>query len=58
MAKVSRDNEMVKQGDVFPEYGFSSNKGYPTKAHLKALHKYGPCEIDRHSFAPVSKLLK
>ena len=42
MAKVSRDNEMVKQGDIFPEYGFSSNKGYPTKAHLKALHKFGP----------------
>ena len=58
MAKVSRDNEMVKQGDVFPEYGFSSNKGYPTKAHLKALYKFGPCEIHRHSFAPVSKLLK
>ena len=58
MAKVSRDNEMVKQGDVFPEYGFSSNKGYPTKAHLKALHKFGPCEIHRQSFAPISKLLK
>ena len=58
VAKVSRDNEMVKQGDVFPEYGFSSNKGYPTKAHLKAIHKFGPCEIHRHSFAPISKLLK
>ena len=58
MAKVSRDNEMVKQGDIFPVYGFSRNKGYPTKAHLKALNKFGPCKIHRRSFSPVSKLLK
>ena len=58
LAKVSRDHEMVKQGNIFPEYGFSKNKGYPTKAHVKALNKFGPSRIHRRSFAPVSKLLK
>ena len=58
LAKVSRDHEMVNQGDIFPEYGFSENKGYPTKAHVKALNKFGPSKIHRRSFSPVSKLLK
>ena len=58
MAKVGRDTEMIRMGDLFPEYGFLKHKGYPTKAHLKALNNFGPCGIHRRSFAPVSKLFK
>jgi ribonuclease HII len=50
IAKVTRDRLMVKYNEVFPEYGFASNKGYGAKAHLDALKKYGPTPIHRHSF--------
>lgn len=38
--------------ELYPEYGFAQHKGYPTKKHILALHKYGPCEIHRLSFGP------
>ena len=50
IAKVTRDRLMVKYDEVFPEYGFASNKGYGTAAHIEALKKYGPCPIHRNSF--------
>lgn len=36
----------------YPEYGFAQHKGYPTKKHILALHKYGPCEAHRLTFGP------
>jgi len=53
VAKVTRDRMMVEYSKLYPEYGLESNKGYGTKAHMEALHKYGPCDIHRFSFAPV-----
>lgn len=53
LAKVYRDELMVKFGECFPEYGFEEHKGYGTKKHLAALQKHGICEIHRKSFAPV-----
>ena len=50
VAKVTRDRKMVEYDTVFPEYGFSSNKGYGAAAHIEALKKYGPCPIHRRSF--------
>ncbi len=50
LAKVTRDHLMVEYDSVFPEYGFASNKGYGTAAHIEALKKYGPCPIHRRSF--------
>lgn len=50
IAKVTRDRLMVQYDEVFPEYGFASNKGYGAKAHLEALKKYGPTAIHRNSF--------
>ena len=41
IAKVARDKEMVELHEQFPEYGFASHKGYPTKAHREALEKHG-----------------
>ena len=52
IAKVARDKEMVELHDKFPEYGLHQHKGYPTPAHLAALHRFGPTEIHRMSFAP------
>ena len=53
IAKVSRDQSMLEYDKVFPQYGFAKHKGYPTKEHKYALHKYGPCAIHRLSFSPL-----
>ncbi len=50
VAKVTRDRLMVAYDEIYPEYGFSRNKGYGTAEHVEALKKYGPCPIHRMSF--------
>lgn len=50
MAKVTRDRLMVQYDEIFPEYGFSGNKGYGSQAHIEAIKKYGPTPIHRRSF--------
>ena len=57
VAKVYRDNIMIRMHERYPEYGFQQHKGYGTKKHIAALHKHGPCEIHRRSFEPVKSLL-
>ncbi|HEU5339343.1 MAG TPA: ribonuclease HII, partial [Sulfuricaulis sp.] len=37
MAKVARDAEMIEWDRIYPGYGFSVHKGYPTRAHIDAL---------------------
>lgn len=53
LAKVTRDRTMEEYDRKWPQYGFASNKGYPTKAHLDAIAKYGITPIHRRSFGPV-----
>ncbi|MBI2414456.1 ribonuclease HII [candidate division WWE3 bacterium] len=55
LAKTYRDEIMTKYHETYPEYGFDKHKGYGTKLHMKMIEKYGPCEIHRKSFYPVSK---
>jgi ribonuclease HII len=50
LAKVTRDREIVKEAEKYPEYGFEKHKGYGTKAHLEALIKYDRCPLHRKSF--------
>lgn len=57
IAKQSRDKLMREMHQHYPEYGFDSNVGYPTKKHREALKKYGPTPIHRRSFAPVQASL-
>ena len=57
LAKVSRDHEMILLHQEFPEYGFAQHKGYPTKAHIEAIAKYGILPIHRKTFGPVKELL-
>jgi len=57
LAKVYRDKLMEKFAKKFPQYLFEKHKGYGTKKHLKALIKYGPCEIHRFSFFPLKNFL-
>ena len=58
IAKVTRDRMMMEMHTKYPQYGFDKHKGYGTKMHMDALSKYGPCEIHRQSFAPVTRLLR
>ena len=53
VAKVERDRMMVALDADFPQYGFARHKGYPSKEHILALHKWGPCPAHRRSFKPV-----
>ena len=50
VAKVTRDAMMVQYDEVYPGYGFASNKGYGTAAHIAALKEMGPSPIHRKSF--------
>jgi len=54
LAKVTRDRIMIELDKKYPEYGFAKHKGYPTKAHLEALQKYGVLECHRKSYGPVA----
>ena len=50
LAKVTRDDLMLKMAEEYPQYGFEIHKGYGTKAHYQALAEHGPCPIHRMSF--------
>ena len=50
IAKVVRDRIMIKLASEFPQYGWETNKGYPTKEHIEAVLKYGACKIHRKTF--------
>jgi ribonuclease HII len=57
LAKVERDADMRELDLQFPEYGFAKHKGYPTKAHLEAIQRYGILDSHRRSFGPVRACL-
>lgn len=52
LAKTHRDEYMRKMALQYPEYGWDSNMGYPTPAHIAAIKKYGYTPLHRMSFHP------
>ncbi len=50
IAKVTRDRLMVQYEEVLPGYGFASNKGYGSAAHIQAIQEMGATPIHRQSF--------
>ncbi|MBE5926765.1 MAG: ribonuclease HII [Lachnospiraceae bacterium] len=50
VAKVTRDRMMVSYDEIYPEYGFASNKGYGSEQHIAAIKKYGKTPIHRETF--------
>ena len=50
LAKVTRDDYMLKMAEEYPGYDFEIHKGYGTKAHYAALTKLGASPIHRMSF--------
>lgn len=57
LAKVARDEYMIALDARYPGYGFARHKGYPTREHLEALYRLGPCPEHRRSFGPVRAAL-
>lgn len=57
LAKVERDRRMYQLHEKYPQYGFDRHKGYPTRAHRKALDDFGVTCHHRTSFAPVKLII-
>ena len=57
VAKVARDHLMVILAQQHPGYGWETNAGYGTAAHLAALLNLGVTPHHRRSFAPVHNIL-
>lgn len=57
IAKVTRDELMLKLDEEYPQYNFKNNMGYPTKEHLAAIKKYGLIDEHRRSYKPVKDAL-
>lgn len=53
IAKEYRDELMDRYALEYPQYGFDSNMGYPTRAHRDALAEIGPSPIHRKTFKGV-----
>lgn len=58
VAKVARDRIMRSLALEHPEYGWESNAGYPSAAHMDAIDRYGVTPHHRRSFGPVRNFLE
>ncbi len=50
LAKTHRDERMEALDHDFPQYGWASNKGYPSPAHREAIRHYGTTPHHRLTF--------
>ena len=57
IAKVFRDQLMIKLSEKFHNYAWERNFGYGTKAHMEGLKKFGVTSHHRKSFKPIHKIL-
>ncbi|CAJ1955141.1 unnamed protein product [Cylindrotheca closterium] len=56
LAKVTRDRLMISYDGIYPMYGLSRHKGYPTAAHVAAIKENGISPIHRRTFAPIKHM--
>ena len=57
VAKVYRDQLMIKLSEKFQNYAWERNFGYGTKTHIEGLRKFGVTPHHRKSFKPIHKML-
>ena len=57
IAKVYRDQLMIKLSEKFQNYAWERNFGYGTKAHMEGLKKFGVTSQHRRGFKPIHKML-
>jgi ribonuclease HII len=58
LAKVARDRLMGELAAHHPGYGWETNQGYGSAAHLTAIRTLGVTIHHRRSFAPVRAVLE
>ena len=56
IAKVTRDRLMERMDVLYPAYGFASNKGYGSGAHMQAIAEFGATKWHRRSYEPVKSM--
>jgi len=52
VAKVWRDELILRLAAKYPQYDLERNKGYGSPKHLLALRQYGASSLHRKSFSP------
>lgn len=57
LAKTYRDDYMMQLHDLYPQYGWDKNKGYPTRDHREAIARYGAAPCHRMSFRLLDRQL-
>lgn len=57
LAKTYRDDIMIELHELYPDYNWRKNKGYPTKQHREAIKIFGPTPYHRMSFRLLDKQL-
>lgn len=57
LAKTHRDEIMLNLANIYPEYLWDKNKGYPTKTHRIAIKREGITPLHRKSFCHAEELL-
>ena len=50
LAKTHRDEYMMRIAEEYPLYGWSKNKGYPTREHRLAVREHGLSPYHRKTF--------
>ena len=56
IAKVTRDRIMERMDVLYPAYGFASNKGYGSGAHMQAIAEFGATKWHRRGYEPVKSM--
>ena len=50
LAKVTHDRNIIRDAELYPEYGFEKHKGYGTAFHVDMIKQHGYCPIHRRSY--------
>jgi len=50
LAKVTHDRNIIRDAELYPEYGFERHKGYGTAFHVEMIKEHGYCPIHRRSY--------
>jgi len=58
LAKTYRDEFMYDAHQQHPQYAWTNNKGYPTKAHRAAIKEFGATPLHRKSFKLLPEQLE
>ena len=58
IAKVYRDELMVRMHYIDPRYGFDKHVGYGTKLHRERLLEHGPSMYHRYTFKPIKRIMQ